>query len=87
MAYVIAEPCIENKSLSCIDVCPVDAIHPKPGEPGFCSADQLYINAEACIECGSCARVCPAKAAIAAAQLPSSWDHFIDANAAYFGRL
>ena len=27
MAYVIAEPCIDTKDNSCVEVCPVDCIH------------------------------------------------------------
>ena len=27
MTYVIAEPCIDIKDRSCVDVCPVDCIH------------------------------------------------------------
>ena len=27
MTYVIAEPCIDVKDRSCVDVCPVDCIH------------------------------------------------------------
>ena len=27
MTYVIAEPCIDIKDKSCVDVCPVDCIH------------------------------------------------------------
>ena len=44
MAYVIGEPCIGVKDTACVDVCPVDCIHPKKdtvyddGRPGF---DQL----------------------------------------------
>ena len=33
MAYVIAEPCIGTKDNSCVEVCPVDCIHPTPDEP------------------------------------------------------
>ena len=33
MAYVIAEPCIGQKDNSCVEVCPVDCIHPTPDEP------------------------------------------------------
>jgi len=29
MAYVINEPCIGTKDNSCVEVCPVDCIHPK----------------------------------------------------------
>jgi NAD-dependent dihydropyrimidine dehydrogenase PreA subunit len=35
MAYVINEPCIGTKDISCVEVCPVDCIHPTPEEPGF----------------------------------------------------
>jgi len=35
MTYVIAEPCIGTKDLSCVEVCPVDCIHPTQDEPGF----------------------------------------------------
>jgi NAD-dependent dihydropyrimidine dehydrogenase PreA subunit len=27
VTYIIAEPCIDIKDLSCVDVCPVDCIH------------------------------------------------------------
>ena len=35
MAYVIAEPCIGQKDNSCVEVCPVDCIHPTPDEPDY----------------------------------------------------
>ena len=35
MAYVIAEPCIGTKDTACVDVCPVDCIHPRKDEPEF----------------------------------------------------
>ncbi|HYT46384.1 MAG TPA: ferredoxin, partial [Methylomirabilota bacterium] len=28
MTYVITQPCIGVKDASCVDVCPVDCIHP-----------------------------------------------------------
>ena len=28
MTYVICEPCIDVKDTACVDVCPVDCIHP-----------------------------------------------------------
>jgi NAD-dependent dihydropyrimidine dehydrogenase PreA subunit len=31
MAYIIAEPCIGTKDTACVDVCPVDCIHPAKG--------------------------------------------------------
>jgi formate hydrogenlyase subunit 6/NADH:ubiquinone oxidoreductase subunit I len=30
LTYVIAEPCIDVKDNSCVEVCPVDCIHPTP---------------------------------------------------------
>ena len=35
MAYVIAEPCIGTKDNSCVEVCPVDCIHPTPDEADY----------------------------------------------------
>ena len=31
MEYIIAEPCIGTKDTACVDVCPVDCIHPAKG--------------------------------------------------------
>ena len=44
MAYVIAEPCIDTKDNSCVEVCPVDCIHPTPEEPGYDEQEMLYID-------------------------------------------
>jgi NAD-dependent dihydropyrimidine dehydrogenase PreA subunit len=35
MARVISEPCIGVKDNSCVEVCPVDCIHPPPDEPDY----------------------------------------------------
>ena len=43
MTYIIAEPCIDIKDKSCVDVCPVDCIH----EFGRI----LIIDPEECIDC------------------------------------
>src|ERR1043165_7404362 len=43
MTYIIAEPCIDIKDRSCVDVCPVDCIH---------EFDRiLVIDPEECIDC------------------------------------
>ena len=43
MTYIIAEPCIDIKDRSCVDVCPVDCIH---------EGDRiLVIDPEECIDC------------------------------------
>ena len=46
MAYVIAEPCIGTKDNSCVEVCPVDCIHPTPDEPDYDKVEMLYIDPE-----------------------------------------
>ena len=56
MAYIIAEPCIGTKDTACVEVCPVDCIHPTKEEADFESADQLYIDPETCIDCGLVSR-------------------------------
>src|SRR6266566_2150027 len=43
MTYIIAEPCIDIKDLSCVDVCPVDCIHT--------FERILIIDPEECIDC------------------------------------
>src|SRR6059058_1218152 len=43
MTYIIAEPCIDIKDRSCVDVCPVDCIHE--------FERILIIDPEECIDC------------------------------------
>jgi ferredoxin len=84
MPYVIAEPCITSKDHSCVDVCPVDCIHPTRDESGFTSAAQLYIDPEECIDCDACAEACPVDACFAADLLPPEWSSYAELNAGYF---
>ena len=58
MAYVITEPCIGTKDTACVDVCPVDCIHPRKDEADFESFNMLYIDPEVCIDCGACEPAC-----------------------------
>ena len=76
MAYVIAEPCSGVKDTACVDVCPVDCIHPRKDEGGFPSASQLYIDSQNCICCGACVPVCPVSAIYVAEELPEEWRHY-----------
>ncbi len=62
MTYVIGQPCIGTKDTSCVDVCPVDCIHPRKDEPEFETAEMLYIDPEECIDCGACEPACPVSA-------------------------
>ena len=82
MTYVIAGTCIKDDS--CLEVCPVDCIHPKPGAPDFDTAEQLYIDPEVCIDCDACVEACPVDACFAEDQLPDEWSAFSQKNAEYF---
>jgi ferredoxin len=84
MAYVIAEPCIGTKDNSCVEVCPVDCIHPTPDEPDYDNVEQLYIDPEECIDCDACVEACPVDACFAEDQLPPEWSSFAQRNAEYY---
>ena len=75
MAYVIAEPCIDVKDRSCVDVCPVDCIY--EGEA------MCYIHPDECIDCGVCECACPVTAIFPEDTLPEGWRRFIGLNRAF----
>ena len=62
MTYVITEPCIGDKDNSCVEVCPVDCIHPTPKEADYDAHEQLYIDPDECIDCDACVEACPVDA-------------------------
>ncbi|MCA9771775.1 MAG: ferredoxin family protein [Myxococcales bacterium] len=84
MAYVIAEPCVGNKNAKCVEVCPVNCIHPTPEEAYFDQAKHLYIDPTECIDCGLCEPVCPVGAIFIATDLPEAWTEYAAINARYF---
>ena len=84
MAYVIVEPCIGTKDTSCADVCPVDCIHPAPGEEHHEPSTMLYIDPSECIDCDACVEACPVDACFAEDQLPDEWQKYTEINAKYF---
>jgi NAD-dependent dihydropyrimidine dehydrogenase PreA subunit len=75
MTYVIAEPCIDIKDRSCIDVCPVDCIHE--------TDRMLVIDPEECIDCGACEPECPVEAIFPEDALPDKWEPFVKINAVW----
>jgi len=89
VAYVIAEPCIGTKDTACVDVCPVDCIHPpknrtyEDGRPVFDDVPQLYIDPTECIDCGACVPVCPVTAIFPLEELPEKWHTYTEINASY----
>jgi NAD-dependent dihydropyrimidine dehydrogenase PreA subunit len=80
MTYIIAEPCINVKDTACVDVCPVDCIHPRMDEAGFSEAVQLYINPDECIDCGACEPACPVTAIFPEEEVPEEWKQYIQIN-------
>jgi len=84
MPFIITDPCIGTKDTACVDVCPVDCIHPRKDEPEFESMTMLYIHPEECIDCGACVPACPVTAIYDSIDsTPSSQKDLIEANAVY----
>ena len=84
MPFIITDPCIDNKDTACVDVCPVDCIHPRKDEPEFAAAAMLYIHPEECIDCGACVPACPVAAIYESIDAtPSNQKVLIEANAIY----
>ena len=84
MAYVITEPCIGTKDASCVDVCPVDCIHPRKDEAEFEGVPQLYIDPDECIDCGACEPECPVNAIFPQDDVPEEWQSYVAINADYY---
>jgi len=84
MAYVITQPCIGVKDTACVEVCPVDCIHPSKAESGYAVVEQLYINPDECIDCGACEPVCPVEAIFSADDVPAEWADFTQKNADFY---
>lgn len=84
MSYYIAEPCIGTKDTACVEVCPVDCIHPTKDEDNFEEAKQLYIDPDTCIDCGACEPVCPVTAIFPEEELPEKWQEYVQINTDYY---
>jgi NAD-dependent dihydropyrimidine dehydrogenase PreA subunit len=82
MTYVITGSCIKDDS--CIEVCPVDCIHPKTDAPDFEAAEQLYIDPDYCIDCDACVEACPVDAIFADFEVPEKYAYALDLNAEFF---
>ncbi len=80
MAYYITETCIDVKDKACVEVCPVDCIHPTDGE----GEPMLYIDPDECIDCGACEPECPVEAIFAEEDMPEDQSRFVDINTKYF---
>ncbi|MGW6012584.1 FAD-dependent oxidoreductase [Streptomyces sp. NPDC055210] len=82
MPYVVTRSCCADAS--CVLACPVNCIHPAPGEAGFATAEMLYVDPLTCVDCGACTTACPVDAlkphtALGEPELP-----FLELNASYY---
>jgi len=84
MPFIITDPCIGTKDHACVDVCPVDCIHPRKDEPEFETAAMLYIHPDECIDCGACVPACPVAAIYDSVEAtPATQKTLVDANKIY----
>lgn len=84
VSHIIGESCIGTKDTACVEVCPVDCIHPTKDEPAYETAEQLYIDPDTCIDCGLCVDECPVKAIYPEEDLPAEWQKYVQINLDYY---
>ena len=78
MTYVIAEPCIDIKDNSCVEVCSVDCIDADDEDR------MLFVSPDECIDCGACEPACPVTAIFAEDDVPDEWLAYTEINAIWF---
>ena len=74
MAHIITSSC--TKDMLCVEVCPVDCIYE--------GADQLFVNTDECIDCGTCEAECQHDSIFEADALPAEYADAVAKNAAFF---
>lgn len=82
MPYVVTQSCCSDAS--CVIACPVNCIHPAPGEPGFAEAEMLYVDPKSCVDCGACVTACPVDAIKPHTKLSDAELPFMELNKLYF---
>jgi NAD-dependent dihydropyrimidine dehydrogenase PreA subunit len=82
MAYVVTDAC--TKDFVCVTECATAAIAPMEEDAAAATVSQVYINPDECIDCGSCASICPQGAIFSADELPAGKAQFAEKNQAYF---
>jgi len=80
--HVVVGSCCADAS--CVVACPVNCIHPAPGEPGFAEAEMVYVDPSSCVDCGACTTACPADAIVPHTTLTPAQQPFLALNAEYF---
>ena len=69
MAHVIGEGCLGEVYAACVDVCPVECIHPGP----YKNEAFMIIDPEVCIDCGVCLPECPIGAIVGSVDENPDW--------------
>jgi NAD-dependent dihydropyrimidine dehydrogenase PreA subunit len=92
MPFIITKACEGVCDTACVDVCPVDCIHPtkeewpaKGYDPANLAGKMIYINPEECIDCGACEPACPVQAIFPEDEVPADMVSYIGKNKAYYG--
>lgn len=73
MTHVVTENCSSCRFTDCVTVCPVACFH---GDE-----ERLYIDPEACIDCGACIPACPINAVKEDFDLEPQQEEWIAINA------
>ena len=69
MSHVINETCLGEVYAACVDVCPVECIH--PGD--YKGEKFMIIDPEVCIDCGVCLPECPIGAIVGSVDESPEW--------------
>lgn len=78
MAWVITEPCVNEKIAKCKEICPEDCIETDD------NSNQYFINPDKCTNCGLCDLSCPVGAIFEESTVPIQWKKYIEINKSYF---
>ncbi len=80
MAFIVTQPCLQERNKSCIEVCPVDCIY-----TGTEDLDRMvYISRDECIDCGACESACPVTAIFDENDVPDEWQEYVTVNDLWF---
>jgi ferredoxin len=78
MAWVITQPCVDDKIAFCASVCPENCIETSV------DSNQYFINPYKCTDCGLCDLVCPVAAIFKEDDVPLQWRSSIQSNRQFF---
>ena len=73
MPHVVTENCVRCRFTECVAVCPVECFH--------ANDEQLFIDPDACIDCGACIPTCPVQAIYEDISVPEEYAQWVAINA------